>query len=154
MDSDRLLQFTLGNFELFYEQYPAVTACVSLRCFRKISHILNVVKVVPDSPRSSHLKIWTLFLLAVIRRWDGVFGGFDAFFALLRVVPELSAIFRSPRWRRVLCHRRPLHNLSSAFVDIDIQPERSRRKQQQQQAFPPNRLPIFRVKTCVRNPSG
>ena len=36
---------------------------------------------------------------------DGFFRGFSAFFALLRVVPELSASFRSPRWRRVLCHR-------------------------------------------------
>ena len=36
---------------------------------------------------------------------DGVFGGFSAFFALLRIVPELSASFWSPRWRRVLCHR-------------------------------------------------
>ena len=35
----------------------------------------------------------------------GVFGGFDAFFALLRVIPELSASFWSPRRRRVLCHR-------------------------------------------------
>ena len=39
----------------------------------------------------------------------------------------MSAIFRSPRWRRVLCHRGLLHSLSSAFVDIDIQPEKSRR---------------------------
>ena len=28
---------------------------------------------------------------------EGFFGGFSAFFALLRVVPELSASFRSPR---------------------------------------------------------
>ena len=40
----------------------------------------------------------------------GFFGGFSAFFALLWVVPELSASFWSPRWRRVLCHRGLLHN--------------------------------------------
>ena len=40
----------------------------------------------------------------------GVFGGSDAFFALLQVVPEWSSSFRSPRWRRVLCHRGLLHN--------------------------------------------
>ena len=44
------------------------------------------------------------------RRFDGVFRPFWPFFALLRVLPELSAIVRSPRWRRVLCHRGPLHN--------------------------------------------
>ena len=65
--------------------------------FGRISNVFTVF-VVPASLRSSHLKIWTLFLLAVTWRWDGVFGGSDAFFALLRVVPELSASFGSPRW--------------------------------------------------------
>ena len=36
---------------------------------------------------------------------EGVFRPFWPFFALLRVLPELSAIFRSPRWRRVLRRR-------------------------------------------------
>ena len=40
---------------------------------------------------------------------EGFFQPFWPFFALLWVVPELSAIFRSPRWRRVLCHRGLLH---------------------------------------------
>ena len=88
----------------FYEQYLAVSACVSLRCFWKNFTYFQRVGC-PGSLRSSHLKIWTLFLLAVIWRWEGFLGGSDAFFALLRVVPELSASFWSPRWRRVLCHR-------------------------------------------------
>ena len=41
---------------------------------------------------------------------EGGFLRFRPFFALLRVVLELSASFRSPRWRRVLCHRGLLHN--------------------------------------------
>ena len=41
---------------------------------------------------------------------EGFFRGFSAFFALLRVVPELSASFRSPRRRRVLRRRGLLHN--------------------------------------------
>ena len=93
------LQFTLGNLELFLR---AVSG--SHRVRQSTLHIF-IVLVVPASLRSSHLKILTLFLHAVIWRWDGDFGGFDAFFALLRVVPELSARFGSPRWRRVLCHR-------------------------------------------------
>ena len=36
---------------------------------------------------------------------EGFFCLFWSFFALLQVVPELSASFWSPRWRRVLCHR-------------------------------------------------
>ena len=94
----------LEIWNYFYEQYLAVTACVSLRCFwEKFTYF--IVLVVTASLRSSHLKIWTLFLLAVTWRWDGVCGGFDAFFELFRIVPELSASFWSPRWRRVLCHR-------------------------------------------------
>ena len=91
------LQFTLGNLDFFYEQYLAVSACVRLRCFYKNFTYFHRVGC-PGSLRSSHLKIWTLFLLAVIWRWEGVFGGSDAFFALLWVVPELSASFWSPRW--------------------------------------------------------
>ena len=60
--------------------------------FGRISHIF-IVLVVPESSRSSHLKIWTLFLLAVIWRWDGFFGGSDAFFALLQVVWSLAPVF-------------------------------------------------------------
>ena len=41
---------------------------------------------------------------------EGFFRPFRAFFALVQVVLELSASFRSPRWRRVLCHRGLLHN--------------------------------------------
>ena len=41
---------------------------------------------------------------------EGFFGLFRPFFALLRVVPDLSASFRTPRWRRVLCHPGLLHN--------------------------------------------
>ena len=98
----------LEIWNYFYEQYlaadePPVPASLYV-AFGRIPHIF-IVLVVPASLCSSHLKIWTLFLFAVIWRWDGVFGGCDAFFALLRVVPELSASFWSPRWRRVLCHR-------------------------------------------------
>ena len=41
---------------------------------------------------------------------EGVFRGFSAFFALLRVVPELSASFRSPRALTPVSARRLLHN--------------------------------------------
>ena len=64
---------------------------------------------------------------------DGVFGGFSAFFALLRIVPELSAIFRSPRWRRVLCHRGLPCTISQDSVDKATVPQWPRLKQQQQQ---------------------
>ena len=93
----------LEIWNYFYEQYLAVSACVSLWCFWKNFTYFQRVGC-PGSLRSSHLKIWTLFLFAVIWRWEGFLGGSDAFFALLRVVPELSASFWSPRWRRVLCH--------------------------------------------------
>ena len=45
--------------------------------------------------------------------YGGDEGFFDAFCVIFRappVVPELSASFRSPRWRRVLCHRGLLYN--------------------------------------------
>ena len=72
------------------------------------------------SLRSSHLKIWTLFLLAVIWRWDGVFGGSDAFFALLRVVPELSASFSEPSMAKSSVPSRAPMLISTAFVIIHI----------------------------------
>ena len=48
--------------------------------------------------------------VAVMAAMKGFLGLFIPFFALLQVAPELSASFRSPRWRRVLCHRGLLHN--------------------------------------------
>ena len=42
---------------------------------------------------------------AAMAPMKGVFGGFDAFFALLRVVPELSASFLEPSMAKILCHR-------------------------------------------------
>ena len=103
------MQFTLGNFELFLRAVSGSGRNLpylrqSTLLLGRIPHIF-IVLVVLASLRSSHLKIWTLFLLAFIWRWDGVFGGSDAFFALFPVVPELSASFWSPRWRRVLRHR-------------------------------------------------
>ena len=55
----------------------------------------------------------------------GLRSGFWRFFRIFRAPPnrlELSAIFRSPRWRRVLCHRGLLHNFTSELVDTDIVP--------------------------------
>ena len=70
------LQFTLGKFGTISTssiwQSPRASVYVA---FGRISHIF-IVLVVPASLRSSHLKIWTLFVLAVIWRWEGVFGGF------------------------------------------------------------------------------
>ena len=65
---------------------------------------------------------------------DGFFGGFSAFFALLRVIPELSASFRSPRWRRVLCHRGLPCTISQDSDDIRTVPQWPRLNQQQQQS--------------------
>ena len=72
------------------------------------------------SDSAHRLLLWTFQLcntdgydasiILVMAAMNVVFRGFSAFFALLRVVPELSASFRSPRWRRVLCHRGLLHN--------------------------------------------
>ena len=99
------LQFTHGNLNIISTSSIWQSPRASVYgAFGRISHIFSVL-VVPASLRSSHLKIWTLFLFAVIWRWEGFLGGSDAFFALLRVVLELSASFWSPRWRRVLCHR-------------------------------------------------
>ena len=85
VDSDHLGVHTWKFEHYFYEQYLAVSACVSLRCFWKnFTYFLRVG--VPASLRSSHLGLWTLFPFAVIWRWDGVFGGSDAFFTLLQVV--------------------------------------------------------------------
>ena len=105
VDSELSAQFSPGKCEhYFIEQFLEVPRASVNIAFVRISHIFNVT-VDSASLRSSHLKIRTLFLLAVIWRWEGFLGGSDAFFALLRVVPELSASFWSPRWRRVLCHR-------------------------------------------------
>ena len=63
---------------------------------------------------------WTLLLWnkrreRIFQQWrygggEGILSGVSAFFALLRVVPELSASLRSPRRRRVLRCRGPLHH--------------------------------------------
>ena len=83
-------------------------------------HIFSTCWWTRTSLRSSHLKIWTLFLLAVIWRWDGSFGGSDAFFALLRVVPELSASFSGPSMAKSSLPSRAPMPISIAFVDIHI----------------------------------
>ena len=63
VDSVLFAQFSPWKSEhYFYEQYLAVTACVSLSCF------------------------WKNFTYFHRDGGDGVFGGFDAFFALLQVV--------------------------------------------------------------------
>ena len=98
------LQFTLGNLELFLR---AVSG--------RISHTFFVL-VVLASLRSSHMKTWTSFPHAVIRRWEVGFGS-DAFFALLRVIQELSAIFRSPRALTPVSAGGLLHNFLLRLCD-------------------------------------
>ena len=66
--------------------YLAVTACGSLRCFWKNFIISLREGGLGFRCAVRTLKIWTIFLLAVIWRWEGFSGGFDAFFALLQVV--------------------------------------------------------------------
>ena len=79
------LQFTLGYLNIISMSSIWQSPRASVyRAFGRTSHIF-IVLVVSASLRSSHLKIWTLFLLAVIWWCDGFFGGFDAFFALLRL---------------------------------------------------------------------
>ena len=71
---------TLGNLELFLRAVSGIHRVrQSTFLFLEEFYICSSVLVVPASLRSSHLKIWTLFLLAVTWRWDGVFGGSDAF---------------------------------------------------------------------------
>ena len=87
--------------------------CVSPRAFGRISYFLREGSSESRAVRTGNLDIIPPSCMAVFmaaRRFDGVFRPFWPFFALLRVLPELSAIFRSPRWRRVLCHRGLLHN--------------------------------------------
>ena len=87
MVSELSAQFSPWKSEhYFYEQHLAADetshTCVSLRCFWKNFTYFHRDGD-SDFPAQSHLKIWTLFLLAVIWRWDGVFGGSDAFFSVL-----------------------------------------------------------------------
>ena len=92
VDSELSAQFSPWKSEHYlYEQYLAVTACVSLRCFWK-----NFTSLHRDGGlgplRSSHLKICTLFLHAVMWRWDVFF---------LAVLTHFS---HSSRWSGVECH--------------------------------------------------
>ena len=57
----------LEIWNYFYEQYLAVTACVSLRCFWKNFTYFHRVGC-PGFP--AHLEIWTLFLLAVLTHFS------------------------------------------------------------------------------------
>ena len=59
----------------------------------------------------------------------GFFGGFSTFFALLRIVPELSASFWSPRWR----NRGLPCTIIQDSVDMNTVPQWPRLKQQQEQ---------------------
>ena len=63
---------------------------------------------------------------------EGAFRGFSAFFALLRVVPELSASFSEPLDDEEFCvvEGSPCQ-LAQDFVDIDIASLQSFQKQQQ-----------------------
>ena len=66
--------------------------------FGRISHIFNVT-VDSDFPAQFALEnLGHYFYLQSYGGGRGFLGGSDAFFALLRVVPELSASFWSPRW--------------------------------------------------------
>ena len=58
----------ISTSSIWQRTKPPVPASVYV-AFGRISHIF-IVLVVPASLRSSHLKIWTLFLLAVIWRWE------------------------------------------------------------------------------------
>ena len=62
----------------------------------------------------------------------GFWALFSAFFALLRVVPELSASFRSPRREEFFVVMAPAPISRSEFVDINTLSEGSRQQQQQQ----------------------
>ena len=80
------LQFTLGNLELFLRaviwQSPRASVYVA---FGRISHIF-IVLVVPDSPRSSHLKSGHYFYSQSYGGGTGFFDSSDAFFGFLQVV--------------------------------------------------------------------
>ena len=108
VDSDPEAEFALENLNII-----SMSSCTSVHGLLEEFHIFYV-KGASDVHARFALEIWTLFLrMAVFMaawRFDGFFRPFWPFFALLRVLPELSAIFRSPRWRRVLCHRGLLHN--------------------------------------------
>ena len=72
------------------------------------------------------LTVWRLW------RWGGFFRLEMLHFSRSGRL-ELSAIFRSPRWRRVLCHRELLHNELQRFVATHISTFFSPRRKQQQQ---------------------
>ena len=63
----------------------------------EVPHIQFIADVV-DIPARNRDRSRLLGYVAMFMAVAGVFGGSDAFFALLRVIPELSASFWSPRW--------------------------------------------------------
>ena len=67
--------------------------------FGRIS-LIFIVLVVPASLRSLHLKIWTLFLLAVIWRWDAVFRRLWRIFRAPPGCPGVERQFLEPSMAR------------------------------------------------------
>ena len=61
-----------------------------------------------------------LSAVAVMAAMMGFWAVFPLFLALLQVVPELNASFRSPRWRRVPCHRGPFCTIYGTLLTYDI----------------------------------
>ena len=107
--SSHLGNLNISTSSIWQRTKPPVPASV-YGAFGRISHIFNV-KV--DSEVPAQFAPWKSEHYFYLQSYGGgwfFFGGSDAFFALLQVVPELSASFWSPRWRRVLCHRGLLHN--------------------------------------------
>ena len=94
MDSDLLAVHTWKFEHYFYELYLAVNACVSLRSFWKNFTYFQRVGGLGLPRAVRNLKnldiISTCSHMAV--GW-GFLGGSDAFFAVLRVVPELRRQF-------------------------------------------------------------
>ena len=119
MDSELPAQFSPWKSEhYFYEQYLAVPRASVYIAFGRISHIF-IVTVDSDFPAQFALEnldiIFTCSHMAV-----GVFGGSDAFFALLRVVPELSASFSEPLMVKSSLPSRAPMPIGTAFVIIHI----------------------------------
>ena len=98
------LQFTLGNLELFLR---AVSGSLRVRQSTVLLEEFHIFSTCWLSLFPAQFALENLDIISTCSHMavGGVLGGSDAFFALLRIVPELSASFGSPRWRRVLCHR-------------------------------------------------
>ena len=85
----------ISTSSIWQRTKPPVPASV-YGAFGRISHIFNVTV---DSDLPAQFALENLDIIFYLQSYGGgrwVFGGSDAFFALLRVVPELSASFLEP----------------------------------------------------------